>query len=936
MFFCLQVPFLSCPLLLLSSCLLWPAIGDSLFKLVIVFFPHRRLQHPGTLLAFSSQRTDATHPSTPASPTSPGPALGRAPCIPGCPPHPHLLLPPRITSVEEENIHLRACILAVEEAITCLLSASPAPGIKIETADYIPLLVTVTPTAPDRLAPLRLKEVNDLLPKFPGSSRCVDPGPRTEHQRTHPHPWAWLTLPPTSAGFDEWRISVHAGVSTWPEWKSRILERFGNLDATRDVTREFLNLWMAGYTTLGDLQAALDLRTRGWPEGAPRPKTTTTSSIECHVAQSPLLATLHPFLFAITSTPNVDLFATAKNRVIPSFISAAGSPDASRLGCLGRHAFLIAWTGNRLWWANPPRAALNAVIPKIVSDGTPRFILVTPLTNPLSAQLTPLCRDYPILLPPAEDLFLAPDRQGLLHPSGLGPPLWGDTVVWLLSGDPSTGSAFRSRVGLIACSLPLASHPTQDGVSLTYAQRHRALTVFAVDTIIASIPELLSATRSDVEDLVRWGPESLQPSRKTLRSCRLHAINTGDSIVHPVHLPNGLSTTPAHFARVIDATIGPDKWDAITNYFNNLAGHAARPFCTLQALRPLFTPPPQGGIRLPHILKFLVLPANRNSGEKHGAIVDWPPLDAAQGLWAFVGLLEFYSCFIPDFVLPQEHKEHRHPNLPHLVTWTAQLLGILDLAKLALTTAPCLAAPQSGYPFASRVHHQAQIGVSGLGLGEMPTAPRGSLVGDDHKLHGWANKLSTWGPRMTFVHVEGTRHIARDALSRWMPIGTTTTPSALPPNWDTATPDQTCFLLNYAITFSTLWFGSSILQALLRDLDCDTNWSLWSEVQRALSVPADLRTHADNSATSGWAVDDGSTALCLILAAHHDNSGHFNAQRTLAAVAEIYFALHLPCLVAKYVAACVACQKSKDHKIPQAWVHAISRYRRGLFYVHLD
>ncbi|RKO89391.1 hypothetical protein BDK51DRAFT_52167 [Blyttiomyces helicus] len=293
-----------------------------------------------------------------------------------------------------------------------------------------------------------------------------------------------------------------------------------------------------------------------------------------------------------------------------------------------------------------------------------------------------------------------------------------------------------------------------------------------------------------------------------------------------------------------------------------------------------------------------------------------------------------------------------------LVTWTRQLLAVFDLAKLALTTAPCLAAPRWGYPSAVNCNASyrayavafEQLQPSGYWQpnafdsrattrSENPTELElGCLIWALGKGRLFLEGRS-FGPKMTIVHVEGASHTVPDALSRWTPRGTTTTPSAPPPDWDgllAATPYQTRFLLDSAVAFSTLQFGSCILQALLRDLDRDTNRYLPSEAHRALSVPADLRTHADDSATSGWVLDDGllfhdhgdgawrlyvpvcadafapDTALRLILAAHHDNSGHFDARRTLAAMVEIYFALHLPRLVAKYVAACVACQESKD------------------------
>ncbi|RKO94029.1 hypothetical protein BDK51DRAFT_25908 [Blyttiomyces helicus] len=302
------------------------------------------IQPPWTLLAFSSQRTD-----TP----------GVSSCVYIVENHnaaPLALLDGRVHHLREARVNLedareelgntKDALASPRTTVTTLQSncsrpnppgllfATPAPAIKIKTADHTPPLVTVTPAAPDGHAPLKLKEVIDLLPKFAGS-------PSTNHKQraefciTEPTLTRELgsLFPLTSAASDKRQLGVRADVYTLPEWTIRVLERFSNPEATRDATLESLNL-STGAPDAYDDNYVLDLICRLAPASESvhlrhmliRDRQ-TIATLKRHVGQSPSLATppsVPPT--ANTSTAAAALSTREANKVGRAPRKSSGGP----------------------------------------------------------------------------------------------------------------------------------------------------------------------------------------------------------------------------------------------------------------------------------------------------------------------------------------------------------------------------------------------------------------------------------------------------------------------------------------------------------------------------------------------------------------------------------------------------------------------------------
>jgi hypothetical protein len=164
--------------------------------------------------------------------------------------------------------------------------------------------------------------------------------------------------------------------------------------------------------------------------------------------------------------PHVDLFATQDNKQVKLFCSTCPG-DRNHPDLLAIDAFSLVWSGDSLYYANPPFSAIPTIVTKMQSDLTKQLLLIAPV-KAFRAMLWPHLINNPVVLDtiPTANLFLPPDRQGTS--TGVGPPPWGDTAAFLLSGEPRRVADFRKHfVPKLCCLSDRISGSAKAGITLT-------------------------------------------------------------------------------------------------------------------------------------------------------------------------------------------------------------------------------------------------------------------------------------------------------------------------------------------------------------------------------------------------------------------------------------------------------------------------------------
>ena len=87
---------------------------------------------------------------------------------------------------------------------------------------------------------------------------------------------------------------------------------------------------------------------------------------------------LSKLVFEQTFFPDVDLFATAKNRQVEKFYCATPSAGKGTTGCLGIDAFAHSWKQFKCPYANPPWTELKKVLQKVKREAVEKLLLICP------------------------------------------------------------------------------------------------------------------------------------------------------------------------------------------------------------------------------------------------------------------------------------------------------------------------------------------------------------------------------------------------------------------------------------------------------------------------------------------------------------------------------------------------------------------------------
>lgn len=132
----------------------------------------------------------------------------------------------------------------------------------------------------------------------------------------------------------------------------------------------------------------------------------------------------------------MDLFATALNRQLPTFVSWRKQP-----GAFATDAFSLNWATIGLAWANPPFIMIGRLLQKVRREQA-SLVVVVPFweTQAWWPLFVELLADHPVLLTPRTDLYL-PGAQGNQTP--LHAPNW-HSIGALISGNKVHTRAFQS------------------------------------------------------------------------------------------------------------------------------------------------------------------------------------------------------------------------------------------------------------------------------------------------------------------------------------------------------------------------------------------------------------------------------------------------------------------------------------------------------------
>jgi hypothetical protein len=133
-------------------------------------------------------------------------------------------------------------------------------------------------------------------------------------------------------------------------------------------------------------------------------------------------------IFKKWGEPDIDLFATQKNKQAPFYYRkpTPGLPLAE--GCIGEDAFSASWDMNNTLYCNPPWLDISLVIEKIIRDKPKKIIIIAPENNRLKSMSTDT-----IQLPHTQNLFIPQSRQRNNILRGVGPPIWKKSFAYLIT-----------------------------------------------------------------------------------------------------------------------------------------------------------------------------------------------------------------------------------------------------------------------------------------------------------------------------------------------------------------------------------------------------------------------------------------------------------------------------------------------------------------------
>jgi hypothetical protein len=157
-------------------------------------------------------------------------------------------------------------------------------------------------------------------------------------------------------------------------------------------------------------------------------------------------------IFQTLGIPDIDLFATFRNKKCPVFMSWTPEPQT-----LGTNAFQTNWSTS-LGYAFPPVKLVPKVLQKIMSDHATVILIAPKWPRRLwYTQILDLLMEIPIELPIEEDLLSqGTGRSRLLHPA----PQILQLVAWKVSGDPSKVRDFRLRLLKQSCQPAVPTRTT--------------------------------------------------------------------------------------------------------------------------------------------------------------------------------------------------------------------------------------------------------------------------------------------------------------------------------------------------------------------------------------------------------------------------------------------------------------------------------------------
>ena len=133
-------------------------------------------------------------------------------------------------------------------------------------------------------------------------------------------------------------------------------------------------------------------------------------------------------IFKKWGEPDIDLFASHRNKQAPFYYRKPdpGLPLAE--GCIGEDAFSACWDTQNTIYCNPPWSDISLVIEKIIRDKPKKIIVIAPKNKKLEE-----LSSESINLHHTTDLFIPQSRQASSTRRGVGLPNWNKTSAYLIT-----------------------------------------------------------------------------------------------------------------------------------------------------------------------------------------------------------------------------------------------------------------------------------------------------------------------------------------------------------------------------------------------------------------------------------------------------------------------------------------------------------------------